>query len=172
MRVRPATIADAEECARVHSESSEAAYGRPRDRERTLENWRSSFEGDGASFVAEENEAIVGVLNVGPAHEETGVGELHLIYVLAESWGSGAGQLLIEQAHEALSARFDEAVLTVLASTRAPVASTSATAGRWTSCSQSLTLVASRRTSRATASASSHESGSADTESGSNQDRT
>ena len=114
MKVRAATMADAEECARVHSESSEAAYGRPRDRERTLENWRIIFETDCAPFVAEENGAIVGVLSVGPADEE-GVGELHVIYVLPESWGTSAGQLLIEQAHETLSGRFDEAVLTVLA---------------------------------------------------------
>lgn len=115
MNVRPATIEDAEACARVHAASSEAAYGRPRDLQRTLEAWRSSFENDCAAFVAEENGTIVGVLNVGPAREEAGVGELYLIYVLAESWGTDAGRLLIEQAHETLGARFDEAVLTVLA---------------------------------------------------------
>jgi ribosomal protein S18 acetylase RimI-like enzyme len=116
VNVRPATIADAEQCARVHAASSEAAYGRARDFERTLENWRSVFDGDSSPFVAEENGAIVGVLNVGPARDETGVGEVYVIYVLPEVWGNGAGQVLIEQAHETLSARFDQAVLTVLAS--------------------------------------------------------
>jgi ribosomal protein S18 acetylase RimI-like enzyme len=116
VNVRPATIEDADECARVHVASSEAAYGRPRDLERTVEAWRRSFENDSSCFVADENGAIVGVLSVGLAREEEGVGELYLIYVLAESLGSGAGQLLIEQAHEVLAARFDEAVLTVLAS--------------------------------------------------------
>jgi L-amino acid N-acyltransferase YncA len=80
MNVHPATIADAEECARVHAASSEAAYGRPRDRERTLEAWRSSFHNDWMPFVAEENGAIVGVLSVGPARDEEGVGELYLIW--------------------------------------------------------------------------------------------
>ena len=67
-----------------------------------------------ATIADAENGAIVGVLNVGAARNEDGVGELHVIYVLPESWGTNAGQLLIEQAHETLSARFDEAVLTVL----------------------------------------------------------
>ena len=35
--------------------------------------------------------------------------------ILPDAWGSGAGQLLIERAHEVLAERFDEAVLTVLA---------------------------------------------------------
>jgi ribosomal protein S18 acetylase RimI-like enzyme len=116
VNVRAASIADADECARVHAASSEAAYGRRRDLERTIETWRSVFEVDRAHFVAEEDGAIVGVLSVGPAREEEGIGELYVIYVLGESWGGGAGQLLIDQAHETLSARFDEAVLTVLAS--------------------------------------------------------
>lgn len=115
MKVRAATIADAEECARVHAASFEAAYGRPRDLEQTVEAWRGIFENDCVPFVAEENGTIVGVLNVGPASEDQGIGELHVIYVLEEAWGTSAGQLLIDQAHETLSARFDEAVLTVLA---------------------------------------------------------
>jgi RimJ/RimL family protein N-acetyltransferase len=116
VNVRPATIEDAEECARVHVASFEKAYSRQRDLERTIEAWRGIFEmPDFAPFVAEEHGAIVGVLNVGPSREEPGVGELHVIYVLPGAWGSGAGQLLIDQAHEILSARFDEAILTVLA---------------------------------------------------------
>jgi RimJ/RimL family protein N-acetyltransferase len=115
VNVRPATIDDAAECARVHSASSEAAYGRPRDVERTLADWRSVFDADCAPFVAEENGVIVGVLNVGPARGEEGVGELYVIYVLPAAWGTEAAQLLIEQAHETLGARFDTAVLTVLA---------------------------------------------------------
>jgi len=171
VKVRAATIADAEECARVHSESSEAAYGRPRDRKRTLENWRSIFASDCEPFVAEENGTIVGVLNVGPADEE-GVGELHVIYVLPESWGTSAGQLLIEQAHETLSARFDEAVLTVLAAN--PRARRFYERNGWT-LDEVLTephfggepTEVARYRKRFN-----HESGSADTESGSAQDRT
>jgi ribosomal protein S18 acetylase RimI-like enzyme len=116
VKVRAATIDDADECARVHVASFEAAYGRPRDLERTIAVWRSVFELDRESFVAEDDGSIVGVLSVGPADDEPDIGELHVIYVLPDSLGTGAGQLLIERAHEALGARFDEAVLTVLAS--------------------------------------------------------
>jgi RimJ/RimL family protein N-acetyltransferase len=172
VNVRPATIDDAAECAHVHCASSEVAYGRPRDLERTLEAWRGIFENDCAPFVAEEHGAIVGVLNVGPSREEPGVGELYLIYVLAESWGSRAGQLLIERAHQVLSARFDEAVLTVLASN--PRARRFYERNGWTldevrtepHFGGEPTEVARYRKRFA------HESGSADTESGSHQDRT
>ena len=115
MRVRPATLDDAAECARVHVASFEAAYGRTRDVVQTQAVWRSAFDIDCAPFVAEDEGTIVGVLSVGPSRDVSGTGEVYVIYVHPDAWGSGAGQLLIERAHEVLAERFDEAVLTVLA---------------------------------------------------------
>jgi ribosomal protein S18 acetylase RimI-like enzyme len=69
-----------------------------------------------SAFVAEADDgSVVGVLSVGESREEDGVGEIYVIYVQPGSWGSSAGQLLIERAHEVLAARHDEAELTVLA---------------------------------------------------------
>jgi ribosomal protein S18 acetylase RimI-like enzyme len=114
--VRQATIDDAEAMARVHCESFEAAYGRPRDPERTTEVWRRALEQPGGlQFAAVGGDAIVGVLNVGPARDESDRGEIYVIYVHPDWWGSGAGQLLIDRAHTVLSQQFEEAVLTVLA---------------------------------------------------------
>jgi GNAT superfamily N-acetyltransferase len=109
VKVRAATRDDAVEMARVHYESSRAAYGVEDDLERRLRNWHVVFDTpDQSPFVAEDDGEVVGVLNVGPD-------ELHVIYVLPGWWGSGAGQLLIEKAHEVLAQTCDEAVLTVLA---------------------------------------------------------
>jgi ribosomal protein S18 acetylase RimI-like enzyme len=115
MKVRPADVEDLDELARVHATSSEAAYGRPRDIERTREAWRVALESDASVFVVEADSGIVGVLSVGPAREAPGAGEVYVIYVLPEAWGSVAGQLLLERAHEVLAERYDDAVLTVLA---------------------------------------------------------
>jgi RimJ/RimL family protein N-acetyltransferase len=121
VNVRPAQLADVPECARLHTASSEAAYVgiAPPDPEglaRRERNWRTLFDGvDVAPYVVEVDGAIVSVLNVGPAREEESAGELFVIYVHPDWWGSGAGQLLIAKAHEVLGTRFNEAVLTVLA---------------------------------------------------------
>jgi RimJ/RimL family protein N-acetyltransferase len=115
--VRPATtIADADAMARVHCASFTAAYGRERDPLRTQEIWRASLDDSAVwQFAAVDGDEIVGVLSVGPARDGSGVGELMVIYVHPDWWGTAAGQLLIERAHEVLAEQFDEAVLTVLA---------------------------------------------------------
>lgn len=121
MRVRGATTADAEAMARVHTESSDAAYAHigsaePGAYERRLAVWREILAQEHSAFVAEdEHGAVLGVLSVGESREEDGVGEIYVIYVRPESWGSSAGQLLIECAHEVLAERYHEAELTVLA---------------------------------------------------------
>lgn len=121
MRVRPATIVDVPELARVHTESSEAAYAglAPPDPDglvRRARTWREVVgQSEYEPFVIEHDGVVVGVLNVGPAQHGEDAGELYTIYVHPDYWGSGAGQALLEAAHEALAKRWDEAVLTVLA---------------------------------------------------------
>ena len=56
----------------------------------------------------------MGVLNIGPDRGEASTGEVRVLYVLPEWWGSGAGQRLLERAHRELVTEFDEAMLTVL----------------------------------------------------------
>jgi ribosomal protein S18 acetylase RimI-like enzyme len=116
MIVRRATVADADELARVHCVSFQAAYGRPRDAARTREIWREAFvQPQPRVFAAVEEDTIVGVLSVGPARDESGDGEVYVIYVHPDWWGTQAGQLLIDRAHAVLADEFDDAVLTVLA---------------------------------------------------------
>jgi ribosomal protein S18 acetylase RimI-like enzyme len=113
---RAKTIGDADAMARVHCASFAAAYGRERDPERTQESWRAAIgDPDILQFAAVDDEEIVGVLSVGPARDGTGNGELMVIYVHPNWWGTSAGQLLIERAHDVLAERFEEAVLAVLA---------------------------------------------------------
>ena len=120
MNVRSATLDDVPELARVHTESSEAAYEgiAPPDPDgltRRMRNWRAVIEKpDFEGFLAEDDGVAVGVLSVGASEHEEGAGELYAIYVHPDYWGRGAGQLLIDQAHAFLAARFDEAILTVL----------------------------------------------------------
>jgi GNAT superfamily N-acetyltransferase len=111
--VRPATSDDAEAMAHVHTASSEVAYAHvlepdPGEYERRLGVWRDVLAGAHDSFVAEARDTIVGVLSLSPP-------ELRVIYVHPDWWGSTAGQLLIDRAHEVLASHGDEGVLTVLA---------------------------------------------------------
>jgi GNAT superfamily N-acetyltransferase len=112
---------DAGEAARVHTRSSEAAYAgvappEPDGLSRRTANWRSAIDAaDSSCFVAEEGSDLVGVLIVGPARDGSRCGELRVLYVDPDWWGSDAGQLLIERGHLELAAGYDEAVLTVLA---------------------------------------------------------
>jgi len=107
--------------ARVHTESSDAAYAhigaaQPGAYERRLAVWREILAQEHAAFVAEDDDGrVVGILSVGESRETDGVGEIYVIYVEPSAWGSSAGQLLIERAHEVLAERYAEAELTVLA---------------------------------------------------------
>ena len=108
MNVRPATIDDAEAMARVHWLSSNTAYGRDDPLDRRLASTRTAFTLDGVRlYLAEDDGEVIGILVVGSD-------ELHAIYVHPDRWGSGAGQALLDQAHEALAETCEEAELTVL----------------------------------------------------------
>ena len=108
MKVRAATIGDAEAMARVHWLSSNTAYGREDPFERRLATTQRVFEEpDVRLFLAEDDGQTVGVLSVGRD-------ELYALYVHPDHWGTGAGQALIERAEAALAETCDEATLTVL----------------------------------------------------------
>jgi GNAT superfamily N-acetyltransferase len=111
--VRRATAADAAEMGRVHTASSAAAYRHvvaedPYGLERRTKVWSEILAGDHRAHVAEDDGSVVGVLNVAGD-------ELHAIYVHPDWWGSGAGQALLEKAHDLLAETCDEAQLTCLA---------------------------------------------------------
>ncbi len=119
---------DAEEAARVHSASAEAAYRGiagpdPNGLARRTATWREILASPGPSnqaFVARDAGRIVGVLNFGSFRGDESTAAVRVLYVHPAWWGTGAGQALIERAHEELAANHDEAVLTVLtANTRA-----------------------------------------------------
>ena len=128
--VRPPTTADADAMGSVHVRAWRAAYsgGLMPDEylaslsvERRAEMWRrvlSEASRDRASrFVAEDSSGtVVGFALVGPEAEDdlaTG-GELYVINVDPDSWGTGVGPALHEAARDALkSAGFRQAILWV-----------------------------------------------------------
>ena len=118
--VRRAEPWDAEEAARAHTASAEAAYrglgpAEPDGLGRRTGVWREILSnGAGASFVAVDAGRIVGVLHIGAWRDEPSLGAVHILYVRPEWWGTGAGQQLLDRAHLELAATFDEAQLTVL----------------------------------------------------------
>ena len=120
--VREATPDDADAIAHVHVETWRAAYGAvlpaaafdPAARRRW---WREVLaRGNASGWVAEARGTLVGFASTGVARDEPAdVGELYAIYVLPESWGTGAGRALIERAEQSLrGAGFREAMLWVL----------------------------------------------------------
>ena len=124
--------------------SASAAYGREENLERRTRRWLEVFdEPDSRPYLAEVDGEVVGVLSVGPA-------ELRAIYIHPDWWGQGVGQALLDTAHRLLAKSSDEAVLTVLG-TPARVASTSETAGAWSSRLSSRTSAARRQRSASTA---------------------
>jgi ribosomal protein S18 acetylase RimI-like enzyme len=109
VNVRVAQPADAEAMARVHWLSSNVAYGRDDPFERRLATTREVFELEHVRhFLAEDADgAVIGVAILSDD-------ELYALYVHPDWWGSGAGQLLLDEAQRALAETTDEAHLTVL----------------------------------------------------------
>ena len=66
-----------------------------------------------AVFVAEQDGDVVGFVNVGPCHDEDGIGELYAIYVHPDRWGTGAGLALMGAGVAWLADRWHEAILWV-----------------------------------------------------------
>jgi GNAT superfamily N-acetyltransferase len=68
-----------------------------------------------STFVAEEDDEVVGFASVGPSRDEAGIGELYAIYVDPDKWSNGAGRALLDRAEAELASQYDEATLWVLA---------------------------------------------------------
>ena len=106
--IRPATPADAEAIAIVHAQSWRETYGRfvddPDtnpwfDSERRIAMWRSSLDDDELNVVvAVTDGSLVGfaATHLTPGAEAARPEELHMLYVLESSHGSGAGQALLD----------------------------------------------------------------------------
>ncbi|MEZ3159068.1 GNAT family N-acetyltransferase [Microbacterium sp. BWT-B31] len=112
--VRPAVATDSGDVARVQVQGWHEAYtGRmPQaildglDVESSEPGWRRTIE-DGPSrydthlWVAQHDGVVVGFVCAGPGRDDDGVPgrrEVYAIYVLAEHYGSGAGQALLDAA--------------------------------------------------------------------------
>ncbi|HZO34655.1 MAG TPA: GNAT family N-acetyltransferase, partial [Gaiellaceae bacterium] len=79
--------------------------------------WRGRFVEPPAgwsTFVAEEDDEILGFASIGPSRDEAGIGELYAIYVDPDSWSRGAGRALLARAEETLASTYAEATLWVL----------------------------------------------------------
>ncbi len=120
IEVRRARPEDADAAARAHTESSEAAYRdiAPPDPDglaRRTAAWRESLANpEIQGYVAVDDGRIVGVLNIGSFRDDASTGAVRVLYVVPAWWGSGAGQLLMDRAHQELAKAYDEAELTVL----------------------------------------------------------
>lgn len=124
LRVRRATIADAEAIARVHVRTWQAGYRGivpdahldGLDERARARAWRATL-GEGSDvLVVERDGSVVGFANWGPSRDADGAGvvELYAIYVLASAWGTGVGPLLLAAAVEEMRAATGRATLWVL----------------------------------------------------------
>jgi GNAT superfamily N-acetyltransferase len=124
MKVRPATGEDAPGIARAQERAWQTAYRHVfpvGELERggfiRSELWRERLEHPPpgwATFIADEDAAVVGFVSVGPSRDERGLGELYAIYVDPDWWGTGAGRALIERGELELRSHYSEATLWVL----------------------------------------------------------
>jgi GNAT superfamily N-acetyltransferase len=123
VEVRRARPDDADAIAEVHVRTWQAAYehlfGAERlagmDPARRAEHWRRWLAGGELTFVAEADGRVVGFVWVGTSRDDDAEGELYAIYVLPDSWGSGAGPALMGAGVEAMrAAGHRDAILWVL----------------------------------------------------------
>jgi ribosomal protein S18 acetylase RimI-like enzyme len=124
--IRAATPADAPAMGRVHVRAWQAAYRgqmpddyldglRPADRQA---HWEGALRRDdlrGALLVAERDGEVVGFAVVGPSRDPEGAGELYVLNLDPDHWGTGAGRALLAAAQAELDRQgFAETVLWVL----------------------------------------------------------
>jgi len=129
VRVRPATVADAAELARVHVQSWLGAYrgllpDEVLDRlsvEARTEQWRGWLEpgGERSHTMLAEAERPLGFATLTIPSRDDGegpdVGEIPALYVEPAAWGRGAGVALLDASVEAMrSAGCREAILWML----------------------------------------------------------
>ena len=108
MRIRPATVDDAEAIAGVQSRTWFVAYDGIVDRrvmeERAADRpqrWRGHLADGTPTWVAESGAAVLGIMSAGPSRDPDapeGTGELWMLYVDPEAQGRGAGRGLLAEA--------------------------------------------------------------------------
>jgi GNAT superfamily N-acetyltransferase len=129
LTIRRAGQGDAAAIAEVHVSSWRGAYEGllPQEMldtlsvERRAEVWRDLLRRpEQSTFVADDDGKVIGFSSTGPGRDEDtkSDGELYAIYVAPAAWSTGAGHALHEVSVETLGARFDQAVLWVLAANR------------------------------------------------------
>jgi GNAT superfamily N-acetyltransferase len=124
MEVRTATAEDAEGIGRVQEHGWQAAYRHVFPVEELdrggfiqIARWRERLAHPPlgwSSFVAVEDETVVGFVSVGPSRDESALGELYAIYVEPEAWSGGIGRALLERAEAQLGTEYADATLWVL----------------------------------------------------------
>lgn len=115
--IRPATVLDAAEIARIHVEAWQAAYAGHMPEEflnrLSVADRRAAWErqlGQGSAdvFVLEDAGAVAGFAIVGPSRDADagpGTGELHAINLDPAHWHRGLGRPLLDHAVTALRDR-------------------------------------------------------------------
>lgn len=107
--VRPASVSDADRIARVHVQAWQEAYAHllpasflaTLDVDARADRWRTIIaDAETDVFLATIDDVVVGWASAGPGrdHEAPRDRELEGIYVLASTYGSGAGQALLDGA--------------------------------------------------------------------------
>lgn len=130
VRVRPATVSDAEAIAGVHVASWRDAYVGlvPQDfldgldPTRRADGWQriltSAEPPRSGAFVADDGRRVVGFAHSCPSRDQgasPGTGELTAIYALSSAWGAGVGRALMSACVQSMSsAGFAIATLWVL----------------------------------------------------------
>jgi ribosomal protein S18 acetylase RimI-like enzyme len=130
VHVRRALDSDAHAIAAVHIESWRAAYvGLVPDDflaqmsvDQREEAWRENLAAmvwpSPGTMVLVDTDAVTGFTSVGPSRDDDaapGTGELWAIYLRPDTWGTGAGRLLLGEAVARLrEAGFEQATLWVL----------------------------------------------------------
>jgi len=119
--IHPSEPRDAPALADVHTRTWQAAYEHVFGRERLATIDPAGRLGiaqhsiaAGGTAVAELEGRVVGFVVVGPSSDVEGEGELFMIYVLPEAWGTGAGRALMDEGKAMLRERWPAATLYVL----------------------------------------------------------
>lgn len=119
--IRRAEARDAPAMADVHTRTWQAAYEHIFGRERlaSIDSAQRVAIAErsvaaGGTAVAELDGRIVGYVVIGSSSDVEGEGELFMIYVLPEAWGTGAGRALMDEGKAMLRERGPAATLYVL----------------------------------------------------------
>lgn len=123
VEVRPATDADLEAIVTVYVEARRAAHrgvipdeDLDRPIEDRLPDWRTVLDDrPGATLLcATRNDEVVGFAWLGPAFDIDEAGQLYLLFVTPEAWGSRVADALFDRAVEVLRRDFEALVLWTL----------------------------------------------------------